>query len=177
MSNQQKYSILVNDLVRRLSNINKNIVSKEEITRVTEQFIQMPVTSVYDRKQSREAVVSGIRGLKSKIRRREEEGKVFYTPASRFRKKLTAKTSWYKTNNKNNQKRKYLLDADEKEEMRAMHKKKRDKKPPEEPGHGEHEESLGKNMKENPNHKNKTKGCTLCTLHHREYTYQETGRS
>ena len=51
MSNQQKYSILVNDLVRRLSNINKNIVSKEEITRVIEQFIQMPVTSVYDRKQ------------------------------------------------------------------------------------------------------------------------------
>ena len=76
-----------------------------------EQIIQIPVTSVYDRKQSREAVVSGIRGLKSKIRRREEERKVFYTPASRFRKKLTAKTSWYKTNRKNNQKRKYLLDA------------------------------------------------------------------
>ena len=70
-----------------------------------------------------------------------------------------------------------MLDAVEKAEMRAMHKKKRDKKTPEEPGHGEHEESLGKNMKENPNHKNKTKGCTLCTLHHREYTYQETGRS
>ena len=140
-------------------------VSKEEITRVTEQFIQMPVTNVYGRKQPREDLVCGIRGWKSKIRRREEEGKVFYTPASRFRKKLTAKTSWYKTNNKNNQKRKYLLDADEKEEMRAMHKK-----PPEEPGHEEHEESLGKNMKENPNHKNKTKGCTLCTLHHREYT-------
>ena len=92
MSNQQKYSILVNDLVRRLSNINKNIVSKEEITRVIEQF--MPVTSVYDRKQSTEDVVCGIGGWKSKIRRREE-GNVFYTPAtstlaSRYRKKLTS---------------------------------------------------------------------------------------
>ena len=29
LSNQQKYSILANDLVRRLSNINKNIVSKK----------------------------------------------------------------------------------------------------------------------------------------------------
>ena len=107
---------------------------------------------------------------------------MFYTPAtstlaSRYRKKLTAKTSWYKTNNKSNQKRKYLLDSDKKEEMRAMHKTKRDKKPPEEPGHKEHEESLGKNMKENPNHKNKTKGCTLFTLHHREYTCQEIDRS
>ena len=153
MSNQQTYSILANYLVMRQSNINKNIVSKEEITRVTEQFIQMPGN---DRKQSREDLVCGIRGWKSTIRRRKEEGKVFYTPASRFRKKLTVKTSWYKTNNKKNQKRKYLLDAVEKAEMRAMHKKKRDKKPPEEPGHGEHEESLGKNMKENPNHKNKT---------------------
>ena len=114
MSNQQKYSILAIDLVRRLSNINKNIVSKKEITRVIKQIIQIPVTSVYDRRQSREAVVSGIRGLKSKIRRREEEGKGFYTPststlASRYRKTLTAKTSCYKTNKKNNQKRNYVL--------------------------------------------------------------------
>ena len=114
MSNQQKYSILVNDLVRRLSNINKNIVSKEEIPRMTEQFIQMPVTSVYDRKQSIEDLVCGIRGWKSKIRRREEEGKGFYTPAtstlaSRYRKKLTAKTSCYKTKKKNNQKRNHVL--------------------------------------------------------------------
>ena len=63
-----------------------------------EQIIQIPVTSVYFRKQSREAVVSGIRGLKSKIRRREEERKGFYTPAtstlaSRYRNKLTSKPS------------------------------------------------------------------------------------
>ena len=79
-----------------------------------EQIIQIPFTIVYDRKQSREAVVSGIRGLKSKIRRREEVGKGFYTPAtstlaSRYRKTLTAETSCYKTNKKNNQKRNYVL--------------------------------------------------------------------
>ena len=34
MSDQQKYSILANDLVRRLSNINKNEVQEDEITRV-----------------------------------------------------------------------------------------------------------------------------------------------
>ena len=41
MGDQQKYSILANDLVRRLSNININRVSQEEIMRIIEDFIQM----------------------------------------------------------------------------------------------------------------------------------------
>ena len=70
MSDNQKYSILSNDLVRRLSNINRDKITLEEMLTVIERFIQMLVTSGYDRKQSREVIVSGLRGWKSKIRRR-----------------------------------------------------------------------------------------------------------
>ena len=60
MSDQQKYSILANDLVRRLSNINRRKVPQEETIAVVENFIQMLVTSGYERSQAREAVISGI---------------------------------------------------------------------------------------------------------------------
>ena len=75
MSDNQRYSILANDLVRRLSNINRDKISQEEILEVIEKFIQLLRTSGYDRAQAREAVISGIRGWKSKIRRRQEEMK------------------------------------------------------------------------------------------------------
>ena len=112
MSDNQKYSILSNDLVRRLSNINRDKITLEEMLSVIERFIQMLVTSGYDRKQSREVVVSGLRGWKSKIRRREENKQEFYrsavsTLAGRYKKKLTARTSWFKTGSK---KREYEMD-------------------------------------------------------------------
>ena len=84
-----------------------------------EEYIQMLVTSGYDRRQTKEAIVSGIRGWKSKIRRREEEGKNFYrtaasTLSSRYKKKLTAKTNWYKgSGDMNTRKRKYEMDEEE----------------------------------------------------------------
>ena len=42
----------------------------------------MLVTSGYDRKQTREAIVSGLRGWKSKVRRRQENGQEFYRSAA-----------------------------------------------------------------------------------------------
>ena len=51
MSDHQKYAILANDLVRRLSNVNKGKVSQEEVSGIVEKFIMMMVTSGYDRAQ------------------------------------------------------------------------------------------------------------------------------
>ena len=101
MGEQQKASILSNELVRRLSNVNYGRVPKEEILRVIEQFIKQMKNSGYCLKQTREITVCGIKGWKGKIRRREKEGKGFYregksTLQTRVRKKLTEKESWYR---------------------------------------------------------------------------------
>ena len=93
-----KYAILANDLVRRMSNINMDKINKEEVMGVVENYTRMMVTSGYDRSQAREAIVSGLRGWKAKIRKRKEDGHAFYRSATstlsmRYKKKLTAETS------------------------------------------------------------------------------------
>ena len=60
ISDHQRYSILADDLVGKLSNINKNKITQEETLQIVEKFIQMLKTSGYDRAQAREAVVSGM---------------------------------------------------------------------------------------------------------------------
>jgi hypothetical protein len=60
--------------------------------------------SGYNRGQAKEIIVSGIRGFRNKVERRKREGQPFYrhakkTLASRVKKKLLGKTSWYKDNN------------------------------------------------------------------------------
>ena len=53
--------ILANDLVRRMSNINRKEITHEETMGVVENYTIMLVTSVYDQSQAREATVSGLR--------------------------------------------------------------------------------------------------------------------
>ena len=101
MGEKQKISILSNELVRRLSNINYGWVDKSEIIRVIEQFIQQMKSSGYNLKQTREITVCGIKGWKSKRARRERNGEDFYREGksalkSRVRKKLTEKENWYR---------------------------------------------------------------------------------
>ena len=71
MGEQQKASILSNELIRRLSNINYGFVEKDEITRVIEQFIRQMKNSGYGLKQTREITVCGLKGWQAKRRRRE----------------------------------------------------------------------------------------------------------
>ena len=52
MSEHQRMAILSNELVRRLSNINRGVV-EEEIVRVIEQYASQLKTSGYGRKQAR----------------------------------------------------------------------------------------------------------------------------
>ena len=99
LSDHQRYSILSNELIRRLSNTNPDDQDNTDITRITEVFIQELKNSGYERKCSRETVVSGVLGWKRKLQRRKDEGKPFYrsgrsTLALRCKKKLTEKTTW-----------------------------------------------------------------------------------
>ena len=74
MSEHQKMSILSNELVRRLSNIHKEVVG-EELEEVVEHYISQLKNSGYSRKQSREVVVCGIVGWRRKMERGEHQGK------------------------------------------------------------------------------------------------------
>ena len=104
MSEQQKMSILGNELVRRLSNIHREVV-KEELEPVTEHYISQLKNSGYDRKQAREVIVCGMVGWLRKLERREKRGQGQYLAArmtleDRTEKKLLEKTNWYKEDSK-----------------------------------------------------------------------------
>ena len=101
MSDKQRYSILSNELIRRLSNTNHEENDLEEQTNIIETFTQQLKSSGYGRKSSREMVVAGVLGWKRKILRRKKEGTEFYrtaksTLASRCKRKLTEKSTWFK---------------------------------------------------------------------------------
>ena len=104
MSEHQKMAILGNELVRRLSNIHREVVA-EELVPVTEHYISQLKNSGYSRKQAREVVICGMVGWLRKLERREKQGQGQYLAArltleERDEKKLLEKTSWYKENGK-----------------------------------------------------------------------------
>ena len=105
LSCKQKHSILANDLVRRLSNLDMTLGISDHIGVINDYTYKLKISG-YTRGQAKEIIVSGIRGFRNKVERRKREGQPFYrhakkTLASRVKKKLLGKTSWYKdTNNK-----------------------------------------------------------------------------
>ena len=101
MGEHQKSSILSNELVRRLSNVNIERVDHTEVIEIIEKFTQQLKTSGYGIKQSRDLVVGGIKGWRNRIKRREREGRGFYREGKtslkqRVTKKLLEKETWFK---------------------------------------------------------------------------------
>ena len=122
MGEQQRMAILSNELIRRLSNVGKEVV-KDEIHGIIEHYIYQLKMSEYERGQAREIICSGVIGWKRKIQRREREMQGFYrhgraTLKSRNKKKLLEKTSWYKQKRKRD-------DDDEDDEMSLPTRKMR----------------------------------------------------
>ena len=104
MSNNQRYSILSNEMIRRLSNTNHEDPDMEDVLNTIETFIQQLKSSGYSRRCSREIVVCGVIGWRRKLERREKAGQNQYLAAEetlekRTEDKLLDKTSWYKENN------------------------------------------------------------------------------
>ena len=144
ISDHSRYNILSNELVRRLSNMNREGTSQDEKNEVVENFILQCKTSGYSRHETREGVVSGIKGWKRKHERRARDGISFYrgaksTLAGRVKKKLTEKTSWYKKKRKRGDeeephgenKSKGISDREETESPRKKRRKeKRDEEKP-----------------------------------------------
>ena len=97
-------SILRKALVRRLSNIHRDVV-KEELEGVIEHYVSQLKTSGYTRKQTKEVVICVVVGWRRKLERRERAGQQQYLRAEetleqRTRDKLLEKTNWYKGNKK-----------------------------------------------------------------------------
>ena len=88
MSEQQKMSILSNELVRRLSNIHRDVL-QEEIKEVIEHFITQLKNSGYERKQARKIVLFWVVGWRRTLERREKEGKKKFLSASETLEKRT----------------------------------------------------------------------------------------
>jgi hypothetical protein len=104
MSEHQKMAILSNELVRRLSNIHKDVL-KEETEGVIEQYISQLKNSGFSRKQAKEIIVCGMVGWRKKLDRRELAGQKQSLEAKdtlekRTDDKLLKKTNWYKGNKK-----------------------------------------------------------------------------
>ena len=127
MSEHQKMSILSNELVRRLSNIHREVV-EEEIQEVIEQYVAQLKNSGYSRKQGKESVVCGVVGWRRKLERREKAGQNQYLAAEETLEKRRddnplEKTSWYKGNNKRkleNKESKYQYNPPSKKRKRGQ---------------------------------------------------------
>ena len=89
MSENQKMAILSNELVRRVSNIHRDVL-EEELEGVTEHYISQLKSSGYSRKQVRETVVCGLVGSRRKMERREKKGQKQYMEAKEKREQMTS---------------------------------------------------------------------------------------
>ena len=130
IGDNSRYNILSNELVRRLGNMSKEGTSHDEKEEVIENFTKQCKTSGYSRHETREGVVSGIKGWKRKHMRRERDGISFYrgarsTLAGRVKKKLTEKTSWYKKKRKREDEESEKKEESTKENGNSPRKKRR----------------------------------------------------
>ena len=83
----------------------------EKIVGIVDKFTKQLKNSGYDRKKTRDIVVSGLLGFERKVERRKAAGEDFYRGASstlghRVRKKLTQKTTWFREKEKVKEKEK-----------------------------------------------------------------------
>ena len=78
MGEQQRYLILSNELLSRLSTLHRKIGIAEKLRIVTKQV----KSSGYSRQQCRHAVVSGLLGYLRKLERKARSGKKMYRSAA-----------------------------------------------------------------------------------------------
>ena len=100
MAERSKISSLSQDLIRRLQNTHTEI-GQERKNEIVENYINKLRSSGYLKVQVREIIQSGLLGFQSKVKRCQEQGQSLHRSAgstltSRYKKKIMAKTNWYK---------------------------------------------------------------------------------
>ena len=104
MDYQTKFSILSQDLVRRLLNT-KDTIPQSKRNQIIDKYTDKLFNSGYNTAQVRQIVIAGIRGYTRKVNIALQAGTDLHRSAassldSRIRKKIFEKTSWFKGNNK-----------------------------------------------------------------------------
>ena len=99
-SENSKNAILTNELNRRFLMMDRSI-GEEERTQKVDQFTQQLVNSGYSWAQTREIIVSSLKGIVKRERREIETGAQRYRASEesleeRIKKRLTEPTEWYK---------------------------------------------------------------------------------
>ena len=137
MGENIKSQILSQDLIRILLNTSEDL-SKEYREHVVDEYGKKILNSGYTREQAIRILVNGIKGYENKRRRRIKEGRRLRTTAKesrsgRYRKKLLAKSTWFKGKKDNadsntissgEQSRNKKKNKDEKEQVREQIKYK-----------------------------------------------------
>ena len=105
MSRNQKYQILSNDLIRRLSNISTGGESEvKEKIRIMNEYTEQLKSSGYNFRETAEIIKSGSWRMKRKVERRQKEGvplhrEVKTTISGRIRKTSTDSVRKLRRNN------------------------------------------------------------------------------
>ena len=99
-SENSKYAILTNELSRRFLMMDE-LIDKEERIQKVDHFTKQLINSGYSWKQSRDIIVSALKGIIKKEEREKERGAKRYRTGEesleeRLRKHLTEATEWYK---------------------------------------------------------------------------------
>ena len=100
MPEQSKFSILVNELNRRIEVMSEEVTIEEKVS-VIDKFIQQLVNSGYRYFQIRDIVLSSLKGERTNAMRRKADGWKRYlssmdTLESRIEEKLVEAVSWYR---------------------------------------------------------------------------------
>ena len=130
MSDHQKFSILSNEVIRRMSNISdSDKISQKERVDIINKFTRELKSSGYTRRRAREIVACGLLGLERKGIKRKREGQSFHrkgknTLHKRNLQKLNGKSSWFKNKpvdkDEEKQKKKESRERLDKEKMKKV---------------------------------------------------------
>ena len=104
MEQNSKMQVVANDLVRRLCNTMEE-VGGQEIIKVVDNYTQKLLNSGYTVEETRAIIVKGLKGYEGRKNRCKREGRSLWRTAAqsggaRQMKKLTAKSSWYRSRKK-----------------------------------------------------------------------------
>ena len=126
ISYNSKRASLAQEVVRRMMNTSEGVEMERRIE-ILETFSRKMKRSGYSRDQRKEIVQSGLTGYERKLRNAKREGRELHRDARstiglRYRKKILAKTSWYKARQKEEEE-----DGGEREKSRSG--KGREEKP------------------------------------------------
>ena len=106
MNYNSKRSILSQEVIRRMQNTSEE-VGQDERNEILEGFIEKMKRSGYNQVQIKEIICSGLKGYQTKLEKANKEGRKMQrdgkdTVEARYRKKIMAKSTWFKNKRKKN---------------------------------------------------------------------------